>query len=116
MIFKQLCTGKFGYDRWEGPFEADQPNGAGVMNYVGGSAGPFEFENGKPLSKEEDEFDGPVSDFNDGSPSTVGVAGHYNGGWSNGLPHGFGVMNWENGIEYKGTQRGYLSERLYFAI
>lgn len=104
-----LFAGKFGYDRWEGIFHADQPTGVGVMKYVEGKEGPFEFENGKPLSVVKNDFDGPISDLDDGSPSTSGIAGHYKGGWSksnsgdSGRPHGFGVMTWENGIEYKGV-------------
>ena len=40
-----------------------------------------------------------------GSPSTVGVAGVYTGQWA-GVPHGFGTMDWENGITYVGEWAG----------
>ena len=50
-------------------------------------------------------FEGEVSHIDDGSPSTVGVKGIYSGDWNYELnvPHGKGVMTWENGISYNGS-------------
>ena len=42
-----IFAGKFGYERWEGNFEADQPHGVGKMQYSDGSQGCFEFVMGK---------------------------------------------------------------------
>ena len=107
-----VFAGKFGYERWRGPFEADQPHGVGVMKYTSGDEGEFEFLMGKPQLESAEvgqaKYDGTVADLDDGSPSTVGVAGHYSGGWDEaaGRAHGFGVMTWENGIVYKGMWKG----------
>ena len=61
---------------------------------------------GKPLTRAEGEqLEGRLEDFNDGSPSTVGIGGLYNGGVSEGEPNGFGTMKWDNGITYKGVFR-----------
>ena len=102
-----IFAGKFGYDRWSGHFEADHPHGIGIMTFPEGTDAVFEFEMGKPkLDEGEDErFDGALDGLDDGSPSTIGVSGHYSGGWDGaaGVPHGFGVMKWANGIEYKGV-------------
>lgn len=99
-----LFAGKFGYDQWSGTFTSDQPHGVGTMLMKDGSEEAFEFNMGKPLSKAKYEFDGALSDLDDGSPSTRGVAGIYQGGWckDSKRPDGFGIMKWENGIEYKG--------------
>ena len=46
-----LYEGKFGYDRWEGPFVADVPHGAGKMFPVDDPVGAgvlFEFAKGRP--------------------------------------------------------------------
>ena len=55
----QYYDGKFGYERWEGPFEDDKPHGLGSMhlrdksaipnNENGADVVPFEFVNGEPL-------------------------------------------------------------------
>lgn len=98
-------AGKFGYDRWEGPFVKDQMDGVGTMFYADGTSGEFEFKVGMPMTTSSmADFDGDISDLDDGSPSTRGVAGRYKGGWDAvaGVPEGFGVMMWENGISYKG--------------
>ena len=61
-------------------------------------------------------YEGRVSGVDDGSPSTVGVEGNYKGevidqdssppsspsSSPSCIPHGFGVMSWDNGIQYKG--------------
>ena len=49
-------------------------------------------------------FVGPLRDLDDGSPSTVGVAGVYRGGWDEERmrPEGWGTMVWENGVTYAG--------------
>jgi hypothetical protein len=106
-----IFAGKFGYERWDGPFEADQPHGTGVMQYSGGGEGRFEFVMGKPQLEAAEagqaKHDGPLDGLDDGSPSTRGVAGHYAGGWDEAAarPQGFGKMVWGNGIEYKGMWR-----------
>jgi len=100
-----LFNGKFGYERFDGVFEQDQPHGGGVMTYSDGRQGEFTFEHGKPMTKPvEEQYDGPLADFDDGSPSTVGADGTYAGSWDtkNQRPHGYGIMRWANGIEYKG--------------
>ena len=107
-----LFAGKFGYERWEGPFVSDQPHGTGTMTFMDGAKSEFSFDMGKPLSNPtQEQYEGEVLDLNDKSPSTVNedgssVSGRYRGAWDaeRKLPHGgFGVMTWENGIEYKGT-------------
>ncbi len=53
-------------------------------------------------------FDGPVQNLDDGSPSTVGVDGHYCGAWDpvEERPHGdAGKMSWTNGVTYDGQWR-----------
>ena len=103
-----IFAGKFGYERWEGPFVEDQPHGVGIMHFVDGRRSEFVFESGKPQLAEIDDaerFAGHVATLDDGSPSTIGVAGHYAGAWVEGRPHGYGVMTWENGVEYKGVWR-----------
>ena len=48
-----LYEGKFGFDRWEGPFVADLPHGVGRMFHEDDPAGagvPFEFLKGQPKS------------------------------------------------------------------
>ena len=47
-------------------------------------------------------YEGSLDALHDGSPSTEGVGGHYSGGWSNGKPHGLGLMQWSNGISFEG--------------
>ena len=32
-----IFGGKFGYERWDGPFVRDQPHGVGVMTFPDGS-------------------------------------------------------------------------------
>jgi len=99
-----IFAGKFGYDRWEGPFVDDQPHGMGTMKYPDGSQADFEFMNGKPSQvAAEGQFSGHLEGLEDGSPSTAGEAGIYKGAWCDKLkkPNGFGVMKWYNGIEYK---------------
>ena len=103
----QLFGGKFGYDQWAGPFVRDRPHGVGTMRFADGSEGEFEFENGKPKASAggaAKTFEGRLDALDDGSPSTVGIPGEYSGGWDDaaGLPHGYGRMQWDNGIEYKG--------------
>ena len=111
-----IFAGKFGYERWRGPFDSDQPHGVGVMEYTSGEKEAFEFIMGKPQLDNSGTHDGPVTELDDGSPSTFGVSAHYVGGWlenaeaddgggNGGQPDGFGVMRWENGIEYKGMWR-----------
>jgi hypothetical protein len=99
-----LFAGKFGYEKWTGTFLADQPHGNGKMLYQDGVEGEFEFDMGTPLSTPALGFEGPLSNLDDGSPSTLGIAGYYKGGWcaDSTAPDGFGIMQWENGIEYKG--------------
>jgi hypothetical protein len=114
-----IFAGKFGYDRWEGPFADDTPHGIGVMFFPEGTQGAFAFSSGKPQPKpggagvgdgdhysdqQCQQFEGPVSALDDGSPSTAGIGGVYSGSWDHatGRPHGYGVMRWSNGIEYKG--------------
>ena len=48
--------------------------------------------------------EGSLDGLSDGSPSTEGVKGLYDGGWdqTNQWPQGYGVMEWENGITYTG--------------
>ena len=75
------------------------------MHFMDGTAGDFEYVQGKPKADGgADKYDGPVSGLDDGSPSTVGVDGRFVGGWDHAAarPHGYGVMSWDNGIEYKG--------------
>jgi len=102
----QYFSGKFGYNHWSGNFTSDKPDGVGVMEFVGKKepSEKFEFDMGEVVSttEEYETFDGEVTSIDDGSPSTMGVKGRYNGGWKDGKPWGFGKMNWENGIEYKG--------------
>ena len=55
-----LYDGKWGYERWVGPFENDEAHGVGTMylreldaveaNAEQRSAVPFEFDRGKPLT------------------------------------------------------------------
>jgi hypothetical protein len=49
-------------------------------------------------------YSGTLCGLNDGSESTLGQNGQYEGAWddSNMWPHGNGVMKWENGITYSG--------------
>lgn len=103
----QFYSGKFGYDRWTGPFTNDSPHGKGDMRYADGREGIVEFSDGKVVeaASSANHYDGQLEDFDDGSPSTVGVEGHYSGGFVDGKPHGFGKMSWTNGIEYKGMWR-----------
>ena len=42
-----LYGGKWGYDRWEGPFADDRPHGEGVMRMVDGRAEQMSFERGE---------------------------------------------------------------------
>ena len=44
----QLFAGKFGYYRWEGPFVEDKPHGKGLMHFMDGTTGDFEYVHGKP--------------------------------------------------------------------
>lgn len=47
-----LYGGKWGYDRWEGPFVGDVPHGKGTMYFPGGSdQRVIEFAHGKPLDR-----------------------------------------------------------------
>ena len=49
-----LYGGKWGYDRWVGPFVDDLPHGSGTMYLEGGSEGeglPFDFEQGEPVDR-----------------------------------------------------------------
>lgn len=101
-----IFAGKFGYKRWTGAFHLDQPHGVGSMVLVNGKVSTFKFDMGKPLSVSAAGFSGAISDLTDGSTSTFGVPGNYKGGWRDGKPDGFGVIRWDNRIEYKGMWRG----------
>lgn len=102
-----IFAGKFGYDRWVGSFADDKPHGMGVMEFPDGTLADFEYVGGKPKLEDggASKHDGPVTGLEDGSPSTAGVGGRYSGDWDAAAarPHGFGVMRWDNGIEYKGV-------------
>ena len=49
-------------------------------------------------------YAGTVAQLSDGSPSTDGVGGEYDGGWDDlhQRPHGLGLMQWSNGISFEG--------------
>lgn len=52
-----------------------------------------------------EHFCGAICGLDDGSESTIGQDGHYDGAWDiiNARPHGGeGVMTWDNGITYDG--------------
>ena len=103
---RHVFAGKLGYEEWQGPFVGDLAEGKGTMVLVGGDVVEgFEMKKGKPADTSGGvmaKFEGEVEGLDDGSPSTMGVKGVYEGGWEEGQPSGFGVMRWENGIEYKG--------------
>ena len=42
-----LYGGKWGYDRWQGPFVADKAHGEGVMHMADGRSIAFAFEDGE---------------------------------------------------------------------
>lgn len=44
--------GKWGYERWEGPFEDDKAHGTGTMYLDGGGEKPFAFVRGEPETRE----------------------------------------------------------------
>ena len=50
-----VYDGKWGYDRWEGPFVDDKPHGVGTMRMRDASAPPvaFEFDRGEPVTRLE---------------------------------------------------------------
>jgi hypothetical protein len=101
-------AGKFGYEKWKGTFKHDKPSGVGMMTLMDGKEVDFTYDDGTAVTKleQEDEFfDGTLSHLDDGSESTIGISGVYVGAWDTVkmLPHnGYGVMRWDNGIEYKG--------------
>eukprot|EP00662_Eupelagonemidae_sp_cell21_P007890 gene7890-41540_t len=84
----------FGYERWDGPFQSDQPNGAG-----------FEFKMGKP-QQQAPQYDGRLSTLDDGSPSTAGMKWDngitYKGVWKDGVYHGHGRKLYSRGGGYEG--------------
>jgi len=101
-------AGKFGYEKWTGTFEQDQPSGAGLMTLMDGKEVDFTYDHGTAVTTlvhEEAHYDGQLSHLDDGSESTTGISGVYVGAWDgvNKIPHnGYGVMLWDNGVEYKG--------------